>query len=329
MALGASSLSLAIQGFADFLADSFPEDVTITVDTPQRASETAKNAGAGTDILNVFIYRIAPSGFHADLSANRAGFIRAYILLTPFPRAQDDHGATDLDLKVLGHALAVLQSNPVVPLILPAAPGSPAANALAPETTFYQLQCILQAPGMEELNHIWTTQGGDLAYRISAAYELALIPVEPLAYVAPPVPVTAAVLDVRADATPGLSDTPLGVPPPGGLASWVPVLMFRDGAALANSMTVAPGTASVDLALAGLPGEKAEITVAWTRSGGVTEDAKVKRNVQTGQLDAADAAISVPLDNAADGDTAVIFARPEKPGKATPGNRLMLTVGGV
>ena len=33
---------------------------------------------------------------------------------------------------------------------------------------------------MEELNHIWTTQGGELAYRLSAAYEFALIPIEPL-----------------------------------------------------------------------------------------------------------------------------------------------------
>lgn len=113
-------LSIAIQGFADFLATQFTEDVTITVDTPQKAQEQAK--GASTDVLNIFVYRLAPSGFHADAAAGEPGFIRAHILLTPFSRAQDDDGATDLDLRVLGHALAVLHSNPVIPLILPAAP---------------------------------------------------------------------------------------------------------------------------------------------------------------------------------------------------------------
>ena len=36
----------------------------------------------------------------------------------------------------------------------------------------------MQAPTMEEINHTWTTQGGELAYRLSASYELALIPIE-------------------------------------------------------------------------------------------------------------------------------------------------------
>ena len=172
MSVGKSSLSIAIQGFADYLADQFSEDVTITVDTPQKAQEQAK--GASTDILNIFVYRLAPSGVHADSGQFEPTFVRANILLTPFPRSQDDDGATDLDLRVLGHALAVLQSNPVIPVILPAEPDSPEAAALAPETTFYQLQAVLQAPAMEELNHIWTTQGGELGYRLSAAYELAL-----------------------------------------------------------------------------------------------------------------------------------------------------------
>ncbi|WP_238366285.1 Pvc16 family protein [Mesobacterium pallidum] len=326
MALGPSSLSTAIQGFAEYLTDRFPEGVTVTVDTPQRASEQAKNAQAGTDILNVFVYRLAPSGFHADRDKGEPEFVRASILLTPFPRAQDEDGATDLDLRILGHAIAVIQSDPVMPLILPATPGSPEAAALAPQTTFYQMQCVMQAPAMEEMNHIWTTQGGELAYRLSAAFELALIPVEPLAYVTPPTPVRAAVLDVRADAVPGLSPTPMGVVP----GNWLPVVMFRDAGGLTSTLTVAPGAANAPLALTGLPGGAAEVIVEWTREDG-TEEAQAPQDhtVTSGNLDDPGAAIAVTLIDAATGDRARIYARPKAPPGATAGNVLMLTVGGA
>ena len=332
MPVAHSSLSVAIAGFADYLDDQFSEDVTVTVDTPQKAQEQAK--GASTDILNIFIYRLAPSGFHADASQNEATFVRAHILITPFPRSQDEEGATDLDLRVLGQALAVLQSNPVIPVTLPAAPGSPEAAGLAPETTYYQMQAVLQAPPMEELNHIWTTQGGELAYRLSAAYELALIPIEPLDYVAPPEQVSAAVLDVSAGppiTDGGISASPIGILPADDTkADWLPHLMYQTSDGLANTHNVAASTANVGLRLSGRVGETAEIFVDWVRAD-ESEDsqAPVDRVVASVNLDDTASAINVTLTNAADGDSARIFARPKTPADSVAGNVLVLTVGGA
>ena len=174
MPVPVSSLSVAVQGIADFLDGQFGEDVMISTDTPQRASERVK--GGDKHFLNLFTYRVMPSGFHSATASDQPCFIRINILLTPFLSDQDG-GVLDADLRILGHAIRVLHSRPVIPSVLPGDNGEPADFRSGPHLD-YRLQAGLQAPSMEELNHIWTTQGGELAYRLSAAYEFALIPIE-------------------------------------------------------------------------------------------------------------------------------------------------------
>jgi hypothetical protein len=194
MVVPVSSLSVAIQGIADYLDGELGEDVAVSVDNPQAANEAAKSASK--HLLNLFFYRIAPSGFHADAGADEPFFVRLHALLTPFHGAQQQQ-ADDAELRILGHTIRALQSRPVLPPILP---GPPAAGdddfRDQPGNTAYRLQAIMQSPSMEELNHIWTTQGGELAYRLSAAYEFALVPIEPLVRRTPPVPTRTAILDV-------------------------------------------------------------------------------------------------------------------------------------
>ena len=98
MPVPVSSLSVAVQGIADFLDSQFGEEVNITVAHPQRASEIAKGAGATAHCLNLFAYRVAHSGFHADAGADQTQFIRIHILLTPFP-ADLDNAADDADIR--------------------------------------------------------------------------------------------------------------------------------------------------------------------------------------------------------------------------------------
>jgi hypothetical protein len=217
MVVPVSSLSVAVQGIADFLDAGFGEDVVITVDTPQRASERVK--GGDKHFLNLFVYRVAPSGFHAATTADEPFFIRINALLTPF-LGDEAAQSSDADLRILGHAIRVLQSRPVIPTVLPGAAGAPPDFRTGPHLD-YRLQAVLQAPTMEELNHIWTTQGGELAYRLSAAYEFALIPIEPLDHATPAGPVTTGMIEVR----PGMTDrdTPGAPIPPSPLASVITV----------------------------------------------------------------------------------------------------------
>lgn len=324
-----SSLSIAIQEFANYLASQLGDIATVMVDTPQKANDQAK--GSLTDILNIFIYRIAPSGVHADLTQNEPTFVRANILLTPFPRATGDQGETDLDLRVLGHALSILQSAPVIPITLPATPGSAAANALHPQTTFYQLQAVLQAPAMEEMNHIWTTQGGELGYRLSAAYELALIPIEPLAYVAPPTEVRAAIVGVSPDVVSDATSTPITITDPNAATTWVPTVMLAQSDTLSNSGTITDGAATVDVAISGLAGATADLIVDWTRADASRDtQAAQSTHIAGPSLDDPAARVTITLSNASAGDIARISARPTGEDDQAAGNVVELTVmGGV
>ncbi|RLJ59884.1 uncharacterized protein DUF4255 [Litoreibacter meonggei] len=304
MSIDASSISVAMQGFADHLAANFTQDVTVTVDNPNAAAEQAK--GSDKAVLNVFCYRISPSGIHPDLSPNEPTFVRAHVLLTAFSNATDA-SVKDKDLRVLGHAVRVLQSQPVIPTILPG--GVP-----APESSQYRLQAVLQATEMEEMNHIWSIQGSEMSYRLSVAYELALIPVEPLAYLPPPTPVESVVLDLGADAIPDteIGPMPIAITAPNAPVNWLPFSMIRVGDALSSDVSVVSGTALVDLAISGPSGESVQVKVAWQRADG-TPDTQVDQTAATAaiSLDLDTPTAAVTLDSAASGDVATLIIRPD------------------
>ncbi len=294
MALAASSLSVAIQEVATFLDAQLGADVSVTVDTPAKIGKPAEPLTKHT--LNIFPYRLAPSGVHPDLGQEDPFFIRAYVLLTAFPSAGDT-SIDDADLRVLGNAIRALQSNPVLPTVLPTAipNNAPATDFRKGPFLSYRLQMVLQAPTMEETNHIWTTQG-DVPYRLSAAYELALIPVEPLVHATPPQQVQAGEVLVSASAQP------------------MPFIMFLDGGRLFNERTIAPA-ANVTLALAGDPGpdddRHANIVVDWTRANGDPERQPPQTfKLKTIDMTSNDVEITLALTNAAGGDVARITAFP-------------------
>jgi hypothetical protein len=314
MPIPVSSLSIAIQGLADFLAGQVTEGIVVTVDSPQKAQEQAKVSTA--QILNIFAYRIAPSGFHAGEPHNEPFFIRANLLLTAFPSGQGNP-EPDVDLRVLGQAVRVLQSFPVIPMTLPgpAPTAAPAGDFRKGPTTPYQLQAVLQAPTMEEMNHIWTTQGGELAYRLSACYELALIPIEPLTHAAP----APQVADVDMVLAPGPAPRPFQ--------------MFHDNGRLFSHITLPPATTQARMVLTGVPQSHVAVRVDWERNGGGTQsqDPQVVE-IKTTDVDTSEARIDLALVGAADGDVATVTATPCTDNGtlisgASPANLIHLTIG--
>lgn len=342
MAMTVSSLSIALQGIADFIDDQFGEDVMVTLDSPLRAQERARGAG-DKHVLNLFFYRIAPSGFHAHAGADDRFFIRVNALVTAFPNEQNDDDG-DADLRVLGHAIRVLASRPVIPAVLPGAAGADPDDFRNGDVAHYRLQAVLQAPSMEELNHIWTTQGGDLAYRLSAAYEFALVPIEPLELAQPAGPMRTGIVDVAPSVkTTDLHVTrfgaeaqtfPLAGPQAGDPSpvAWLPVQMLVDGERLTSALTIAPAAATVRLALAGPPAARTALRVSWARKdGGADVQADQVFDIQTANLDAPEGRIDLNLAAPADGDTAFVDALPldaaDNPIAGAPSaNRLSLTV---
>ncbi len=340
MVVPVSSLSVAIQGIADFLDAQLGPEVSVSVDSPQGASEVAKNSN-NAHILNLFVYRVAPSAFYPDLGADSPLFLRLYALLTPFRGTQGGQ-ADDAELRILGNAVRVLASNPVLPTILPGASGpDPDDFRDDPATLAYRVQAVMQAPTMEELNHIWTTQGGELAYRLSAAYEFAVAPVEPMERTPPPPPTTAAILDVGAAAPRVAPDgfyefsdetraIPLGEPP---AISWLPVVLAVQGDALSTRAAVSPGAPSLDIAIAGLVGEEVAIDVTWTRAAapGVPDPQPTQFLPILAPLVTNPAAVApLALVNPLAGDVAALRVRAASGGAPVPGapdaNSLSLTV---
>jgi len=341
MPIPASSLSVAVQAIAVFLDSQFSEEVNITVAHPLRASEIAKGAGATAHCLNLFAYRVAPSGFHADAGSDETHFLRVNVLLTPFP-ADIDTANEDVDLRILGHALRVLQSHPVLPVTAAPLPG--AAITDPPNRKDYRLESVLLAPTMEEINHIWTTQGGDLAYRLSAVYEFSLIPIEPLKPRVPALPPEAIIIDSRLGVEGGsggfiqLNEDsrayPLetnGTPPTG----WLPVQMLvAADDSLTNTLNIASDATAVTLAIAGPQGASAAVLVSWALDDDGSED-QVAQILPIGSplLDDMQARAALTLDIPANAVSAAISIRPAHDGAAVPGsprgNVLTLTVGGA
>ena len=338
MPVPASSLSVAIQGVADFLASQFTEEVVVSVAHPQRAAEMAKGSNASAHCLNVFAYRVAPSGFHAGEGAGDTQFIRVNALITPFP-FEGETTADDADLRILGHVIRVLQSNPVLPITGDPLPG--AALPTPPTPKPYRLQAVMQAPGMEELNYIWSTQGGELAYRLSAAYEFSLIPIEPIEPRIIAAPPTTVLLDARVGGS-GVGFTPIsadtrsipltgadGVPPPP--APWVPVQMLVVSTGLASAGTVPAAETGLDVAVVGPPGEAASVEIEWTLAdASVTADAPRIVPIGAPVLDAPEAVATLTIAVPATAASAVVRARAASGGAPVPnapfGNALTLTV---
>jgi len=319
MPVPVSSLSVAVQGVADFLDSQFGEDVIVTATTPQRASDIAGGQTATAHCLNIFAYRMAPSGFHADAGSDETQFIRINALLTPFP-ADLDNAADDADLRILGHAVRVLQSHPILPITAAPLPGAAITEPAGRKD--YRLQAVMLAPPMEELNHIWTTQQAEnLPYRLSAVYEFALIPIEPLeprVVAAPPqtlmIDASLGVEGAELDYNPQSVDSraiPLGdkdTPPP---TNWLPVQMLVSGDVLTNTLAIPDNATEVTLAVAGPQGESAAVEVIWT----LGDDSQTAQAAQifpiaTPLLDAPEAEAALTLAVPVTAVSAVIRARP-------------------
>ncbi len=113
--------------------------------------------------LNLFFYRFEPSGFQSDAHPNDPWRIRMFCMITCMAETGEDQGRDDI--RLLGLVLSYLHESPVLP-----------ALTIGEETV--RLQAIFAPATDEQINQIWATQG-DLTFRPSVIYEIALVPVMP------------------------------------------------------------------------------------------------------------------------------------------------------
>lgn len=268
MALASSSLALAADSLAQKLQAALT-DIFVIVDTPAAAQKLAEST-ANKHFLNIFIYRVAASPVHAAQTPGQPLFLRLFALLTPFPRIAAQAGETYPALRILGEAIRFFHEQPVTDVL---------ATPQGANGTAYRLQVIPQAPNMEELNHIWTTQGSELSYQLSAAYEFALLPIDPLVPEAPSSEVRTTVLQVdahlgRRDERPVSHDMEHRAFP--ALAEgeawtgpvYLPQMLALGPDGPVETLTLPQAPATLDLAVAGIVSQKAELRLSHRDAAG-------------------------------------------------------------
>lgn len=167
-----SSLSVAARALRTHVAGAvgLPEG-QILIGHPSLAAKDAEG-DANKQFLNLFFYRVEHGAYPSDSAANDALHVRFYCLITALGAKETGPGGSTVsagenDLRLVGAVMRRLNESPVLRL------RDTAAEEVA------QLQVVQHALSLDDLNHIWSTQG-DTPYRLSVGYELALLPL-PLA----------------------------------------------------------------------------------------------------------------------------------------------------
>ena len=243
--------------------------------------DTIATMEADLNSVNLFFYHVGYDGYPADVSSENPFYVRLYCLVTAVGAKPADSGPSsgENDLRLIGEVMRVLHEQPLI--MVEDKDGE----------TIAELQVVPHALDLDNLNHIWSTQG-DVAYRLSVAYEMSLAPV-PLAQ---PIERAPRVGELGVEAWPNTSRVDL---PAGGLGidaaapevpftevhsnvpDWQPHICFADipdeslayHLVVAKSALPASDPLTLKVAMAGKTGEGVQLfwetwnsTDGWVRS---------------------------------------------------------------
>jgi hypothetical protein len=163
MALPLSSLSRLCRSIADFVGaelEANSNSIRVLLGNPADAAKEFETDHR----VNLFFYLVEPSGFGA-FAPDESWLVRLHCLVTAFGIAENQVSSGENDLRLLGAVLRVFHENPIMP-------------AYDLDGTEVRAQVVFNPLTLDQINHIWSTQG-DVAYRPSVAYEMALVPIPP------------------------------------------------------------------------------------------------------------------------------------------------------
>ena len=167
--LPVSAMSDAANKLRNLLSDRIDdlEDVTrIRIGHPKDTLEDMKN-NDDKNQLNLFFYNVSYDGYPADGLSEDPFYVRLHCLVTAVGAKAATTGSPspgENDLRLIGEVMRVLHQQPVISV-------DDGTNG-----EIAQLQIVPHPLNLDDLNHIWSTQG-DTAYRLSVAYEMALAPI--------------------------------------------------------------------------------------------------------------------------------------------------------
>jgi len=171
--LPTSTVSLATKSMADYLdaqldaaLATIPDNASVIEVKVGNPSQAVPGPNETRHRVNLFFYLAEPSEFHGDVTVNETWRIHLGCLVTAFGAQEGDIGPGENDLRLLGEIIRIFHEKPILdPVDLGGAP--------------VRLQVIFHPLTLDEVNHLWSTQG-DTTLRPSLAYEVGLVPVVPL-----------------------------------------------------------------------------------------------------------------------------------------------------
>jgi hypothetical protein len=309
MALPVSSLSQVCRSIADFLSnrlEAAQNNIQVRIGSPATA---APAHGDNEHRVNLFFYRVEPNGFGPSAAPDETWLLRLSCLVTSFGVEEDLISAGENDLRLLGSVLSAFHEQPLLdPIAINGATVCP--------------QVVFQPLGMEEINHLWATQG-EVAYRPSVAYEMALIPILPRNPRLGGPLVGAVGFEVRSNEA-GRHEPFSGVviPPPvvarevnTRLEDWAPSICFVTGGACVESVSLTVGTAfAPQVWVAGLDGVAVRLRweiwdgqAGWRPGGAIVDTAATGPRLDPDQVaSAVTTPIALPFNDHA--GQAVLYA---------------------
>jgi hypothetical protein len=257
MPLPETSLSRACKSIADYIQASFAaasHPIQVRIGTPAAAQPATSDT---EHRLNLFFHRFEPSGIGSFERSDKTWWIRVHCVITAFAVDEDRVSAGESDLRLIGEVLRMFHENPVL-----------APIDVGGETM--QAQMVLQPLGLDQIFQLWQTQG-EVPYRPSLAYEIALVPIVPI------VPKLGGPLvgAIAADIRPRMTTEPAAATPHPPvvdrrpiepIAEWAPQVAFATSVGLVETLALqlgSPELAALQLrvCIAGIVG--APVTLAW------------------------------------------------------------------
>ncbi len=165
--VAASSLSIAANELRTLLQKEIVglEVDQIKIGHPKDTFDDMKKKDK--NYLNLFFYKVQYDGYPSDGLVEDPCYVRLYCLITAVGAQNGTPSPGENDLRLIGEVMRVLHEQPMI-----------SVNG-GNNDEIAQLQIVPHQLDLDKLNHVWSTQG-DTAYRLSIAYEMALLPI-PLA----------------------------------------------------------------------------------------------------------------------------------------------------
>jgi hypothetical protein len=163
--LATTSLSVAANTLRSYLAANIADLDGIFISHPKEAAEQANSEGK--QYLNLFFYQVEHGGYPADGRSDDPFYLRVNCLITPLGTKEpgpphSSVSAGENDLRLIGEVLRLLHEQP----LLMVEEGGEMAH----------LQVVMYPLSLDDINHLWSNQG-EVAYRLSVAYQLSLLPI--------------------------------------------------------------------------------------------------------------------------------------------------------